>query len=114
MNEYSLAEIKDKYSLEETIDMTMEDFKTMCAKKNNGYLGGLENLLNLVYNNLLDIQKRLNKIEDEKRDDSYQKLLKDVEIKMITVASKVYVLRDIQKDRDANLKTGTLDKSIEV
>ena len=96
------------------VDMDMDEFKAMCADKDMSYLRGLENLFNVIYNNLVKIQGRLNrKIENAYDATKFQELLPNLEIKMINVAGKIYSLRDMQKERDdrveANLKKTNQD-----
>ena len=95
-----------KESMAETVDMSMDDFKSFCAEKDRGYLMGLENIFTVVYNSTNGIKHRLiEKLENEKSvcpntRVQYENLFENVELKIISLVGKIYALREMQKERD--------------
>lgn len=91
------------------VDMPFDEFEKYCAEENMGVLKGLENILTVIYNNLTEAKNKIiKKTLPPKRQDSksteINRLLLSVYAKMQMVETKIFYLREVQKERNAQVE----------
>ena len=86
------------------IDATEEEFREYCEDKNVGYLSGFHNLLVQTFNQVQGIKDELvsqmSKTDKESEEySSQQTVLEGLYSKLMRIEQRVFILRDLIKDK---------------
>ena len=95
--------------LGQLIDCTEEEFRDFCKDKDLGYISSFHNLLVQTFNEVQKIKEEFvtylgNKPESERTAEE-QSILQGLYSKLMRIEQRVFILREIIKERNASFKS---------
>lgn len=97
--------MKEELGLSDLIDGSEEVFKEFCQDKDLGYLNSFHNLITQTYN---EVQKLKDELVSKMKNKEIQvtednkNILKGLYDKLLRVETRVFILRDLIKERALN------------
>lgn len=95
--------------LGQLIDCTEEEFRDFCKDKDLGYISSFHNLLVQTFNEVQKIKEEfvtyLGKKPEAKRTAEEQSTLQGLYSKLMRIEQRVFILREIIKERNASFKS---------
>ena len=88
--------------LGQLIDCTEEEFRNFCADKDLGYVSSFHNLMVQTFNEVQKLKDELvaKMCKSPDRNPEEQNVLNGIYSKLMRIEQRVFILRDIIKDRE--------------
>ena len=94
--------MSNKSELGQLIDCTEEEFRNFCADKDLGYVSSFHNLMVQTFNEVQKLKDELvtKMCKSSDKNSEEQNVLNGVYSKLMRIEQRVFILREIIKDRE--------------